>query len=318
MPTLRPLGSTTLSIPPLCFGGNVFGWTADQPTSFQLLDHLLSRGFNFIDTADVYSRWAPGHTGGESESILGQWMKQRNNRPQVLIATKVGMDMGDNNKGLRKDYILRAADASLIRLQTDYIDLYQSHKDDPNTPLDETLSAYDQLIKQGKVRHIGASNYSAPRLEESLNVSRTKNLPRYATLQPEYNLYDRPGFEQDLLPLCQRENLAVIPYFSLAAGFLTGKYRSEADISKSPRGQGIAKKYLNPRGMKILSALDQASQRTGATPAQLSFAWLLTRPTIAAPIASATNLDQLDQLLRAVDLKLDEETTTFLTTASAY
>jgi aryl-alcohol dehydrogenase-like predicted oxidoreductase len=315
MPTTRTLGSTNLPIPPLCFGGNVFGWTVDQPTSFQLLDHLFSRGFNFIDTADIYSRWVPGHTGGESEAIIGQWMSARKNRPHLLIATKVGM--GLKEKGLAKDYILRSAEDSLKRLQTDYIDLYQSHQDDPVTPPDETLAAYDQLLKQGKVRHIGASNYAAPRLAESLEISRTKNLPRYATLQPEYNLYDRAGFESELQPLCHRENIAVIPYFSLAAGFLTGKYRSEADLAKSPRGKGIGKKYLNDRGAKILAALDEVAKRTGATPAQISLAWLLTRPTIAAPIASATSIEQLDQLLAATDLKLDQPAIDLLTTTSA-
>jgi aryl-alcohol dehydrogenase-like predicted oxidoreductase len=317
MSTPRTLGTTNLPIPPLCFGGNVFGWTADQPTSFQLLDHLLSHGFNFVDTADVYSRWVPNHTGGESESILGQWMKQRNNRPQVLIATKVGMDMGDDKKGLKKDYILRAAEDSLRRLQTDYIDLYQAHQDDLTTPLDETLAAFDQLLQQGTVLAIGASNYTADRLSHALQVAHADNLPRYATLQPEYNLYNRAGFESELMPLCQRENLAVIPYFSLAAGFLTGKYRSESDLSKSPRGQGIGKKYLNPRGTKILAALDEVAKRTQATPAQISLAWLLTRPTIAAPIASATSLQQLDQLLAATRLQLDPQSLDLLNTASA-
>lgn len=317
MPAMRPLGTTGISVPPICFGCNVIGWTADEATSFRLLDHLVSKGFNFVDTADIYSRWVPGHTGGESESIIGRWMAGRSNRSSVVVATKVGMDMGDGKKGLKKEYILRAAEDSMKRLRTDYIDLYQSHEDDPSTPLEETLGAYDQLIKQGKVRHIGASNYSATRMKESLDVSAAKNLPRYATLQPEYNLYERTKFEAELMPLCQREKIAVIPYFSLAAGFLTGKYRSEADLAKSPRGQGIGKKYMNPRGMKILAALDEVSKRVNATLGQVAIAWLLTRPTIAAPIASATSVEQLDELLTAAELKLDPGEVELLTSASA-
>jgi hypothetical protein len=304
-------------IPRLCFGGNVLGWTADAGVSFQLLDRLMARGFNFVDTADVYSRWAPGHKGGESEMVLGEWMRQRKNRGKVIVATKVGMDMGEGKKGLKKEYILRAAEDSLGRLQTDYIDLYQSHQDDKETPLEETLRAYEQLIKQGKVRHVGASNYSGERLSEALKVSGEKKLPRYETLQPLYNLYDRGEFERDLQPVCEREGVAVIPYFSLAAGFLTGKYRSEADLGKSWRGTGIGKKYLNPRGMKVLAGLDAVAKRVNATQGQVALAWLLTRKTIAAPIASATNLEQLDQLLAGVELKLDGEVLKMLEEASA-
>lgn len=313
----RLLGSTGLLIPPLCFGGNVLGWTADQDRSFQLLDALMARGLNFVDTADVYSRWVPGHVGGESETILGNWMHQRKNRDQVVVATKVGNDMGNGNVGLKKDYILREVEQSLGRLQTDYIDLYQSHKDDASTGQEETLRAYEQLIKQGKVRAIGASNFSGARLEEAAKISTEKQLPRYATLQPLYNLYDRADFERDLLPVCQREKIVVIPYYSLASGFLTGKYRSEADLKKSPRGQGIGKKYMNPRGMKILGALDEVSKRLKSTPAQVSLAWLLTRPTIAAPIASATNLDQVQQLISATELQIDSASLDILNTASA-
>lgn len=312
----RRLGNTGFEVAPLALGGNVFGWTADEATSFRLLDAFVAAGFNLIDTADSYSRWATGHKGGESETVIGRWIAKRKRHDDVVIATKVGSDMGQGHKVLRKDYILQAAEASLRRLQVDCIDLYQSHWDDENTPFEETLSAYDQLLRQGKVRAIGASNLTAPRLRQALDVSDSKRLPRYATLQPHYNLYERASFEGELQALCLEENLGVITYFSLAAGFLTGKYRSEADFSKSARGPGM-KKFLNPRGMKILGALDSVAARLHAKPVQVALAWLMTRPGVTAPIASATNLDQLDQILRSTALKLDAEAVKLLDEPSA-
>ncbi len=302
---------------PLAFGGNVFGWTIDQATSFGLLDAFTAEGFNLIDTADAYSVWVPGHQGGESETIIGHWLKARGNRDKVVLATKVGWEMADGQKGLAKDYILKSVEGSLKRLQTDYIDLYQSHKDDPNTPLEETLEAYDQLIKQGKVRAIGASNFSAERLKSALETAQKQNLPLYQSLQPEYNLYQRQGFEQELEPLCQEQGLGVISYYSLASGFLTGKYRSEADLGKSPRGGGV-KKFLNERGFAILKALDQVAGQHQATPAQVSLAWLMARPSITAPIASATSLEQLNDLIQAAHLTLTSENIELLNQASAY
>ena len=312
----RKLGSTGFEVAPLAFGGNVFGWTADEAMSFHLLDAFVDAGFNLIDTADSYSRWVTGHQGGESETVIGRWIARRGRHDDVIIATKVGSDMGQGHKVLRKDYILQAAEASLRRLQIDYIDLYQSHWDDEKTPLAETLGAYEQLLRQGKVKAIGASNYSAARLAQALDVSKSQGLPRYETLQPQYNLYERASFEGELQDLCVHENLGVITYFSLAAGFLTGKYRSEADFGKSARGPGM-KKYLNPRGMKILDALDAVGRRYNATPAQVSLAWLLARPGVTAPIASATNLDQLEEILRATAIKLDAEAVAALDRASA-
>ena len=313
----RNLGKSGLQVAPLAFGGNVFGWTADEPTSFQLLDGFVGAGFNLIDTADVYSKWAPGHQGGESETIMGNWLKQRGNREKVVIATKCGMELAPDKKGLSKTYILRAAEDSLKRLQTDYIDLYQAHTDDAQTPLEETLEAFSQLLKQGKVRAIGASNYKAPRLLQALQTSEQKKLPRYESLQPLYNLYDRAEYEKELEPVCMRHSLGVIPYFSLAAGFLTGKYRSEADLSKSPRGQGN-KKYLTERGMRILDALDKVAKQHNATAARVALAWLIARPSITAPIASATNLHQLEELIAATRLKLDAESVKVLEEASRY
>jgi len=312
----RRLGSTTFEVAPLAFGGNVFGWTADEAMSFKLLDAFVGEGFNLIDTADSYSRWVKGHEGGEYEAIIGRWLARRKKRNDVIIATKVGSDMGQGHKVLRKDYILQAAEASLRRLQVDCIDLYQSHWDDENTPLEETLGAYEQLLQQGKVKAIGASNLSAPRLAQALETSRTEGLPRYATLQPHYNLYERTSFEGELQALCMREGIGVITYFSLAAGFLTGKYRSDADFGKSARGPGM-KKFLNPRGMNILDALDAVAKRYSATPAQVSLAWLMSRPGVTAPIASATNLDQLQEILRAASIKLDAEAVAALERASA-
>lgn len=312
----RKLGTTGFDVAPLAFGGNVFGWTADEAMSFKLLDAFVGAGFNLIDTADSYSRWVTGHTGGESETIIGRWIAKRGRHDDVVIATKVGSEMGEGHKLLRKDYIMRAAEASLRRLQVESIDLYQSHWDDENTPLEETLEAYDRLIRQGKVKAVGASNLLAPRLAQALAVADANGLPRYATLQPEYNLYAREGFEGALQDLCVRENIGVITYFSLAAGFLTGKYRSEADLGKSARGGGM-QKYLNPRGMKILDALDKVSARYGVKPAQVALAWLTTRKGVTAPIASATSLAQLDELLRALQLGLDAEALSALEVASA-
>ena len=313
---LRPLGGSGLRVAPLAFGGNVFGWTADEPTAFTLLDAFVDAGFNLIDTADSYSRWVPGHQGGESETIIGRWVAKRGRHDDVVIATKVGSDMGLGYKCLRKDYILQAAEQSLRRLQVESIDLYQSHWDDDKTPLDETLGAYAQLLKQGKVRAIGASNLDAARLTEALQVSTQQHLPRYQTLQPLYNLYDRSSFDGPLEQLCVREQIGVITYFSLAAGFLTGKYRSQADFSKSPRGQGM-QKYLNPRGLRILAAIDGIARRCAATPAQVALAWLIVRPSVTAPIASATSSAQLDELIAATRLKLDAEALEALDRASA-
>jgi aryl-alcohol dehydrogenase-like predicted oxidoreductase len=312
----RKLGQSGLEIAPLVFGGNVLGWTADQAMSFKLLDAFVAAGLNAVDTADVYSRWVAGHKGGESETVIGNWLQSRGGRDKVIIATKVGMDMPGIGKGLRRDYILQRVEDSLRRLQTDYIDLYQSHTDDSNAPLEETLSAYQKLIEQGKVRAIGASNYDAARLAEALGVSAAKALPRYETLQPHYNLYERADYERDLEPLALKEGIGVIPYYSLASGFLTGKYRSEADFKKSPRGGGM-KSRLNERGLHILAALDQVSVRLKATPAQVALAWLMARPSITAPIASATNLEQLNELIAATRLELDAEAVRQLDAASA-
>src|SRR5271166_1876857 len=288
----RKLGGAGLQVAPLALGGNAFGWTADEPTSGKVLDAFVGAGFNFGDTADVYSRWVPGHLGGESETVLGNWLKRSGNRKKVILATKVGIELAPDKKGLSKAYILREVEDSLQRLQTDYIDLYQSHKDDPDTPLEETLEAYAQLIKQGKVRAIGASNYSGARLTEALSVSRQHGLPRYQCLQPHYNLYERAGYEKDLEPVCLAEGIGVIPYFALASGFLTGKYRSENDLAKGPRGQ-MVKKYLDERGYRILAALDQVAEKLHSTPGKVAIAWLIARPSITAPIASATSVEQL-------------------------
>jgi aryl-alcohol dehydrogenase-like predicted oxidoreductase len=312
----RKLGRSGLSIAPLMFGGNVFGWTADEATSFKLLDAFVGAGLDAIDTADVYSKWVPGHKGGESEAILGKWLKARGGRDKLVIATKVGMEMPGIGQGLRKAYIFDRVEDSLKRLQTDYIDLYQSHIDDKQTPFEETLGAYQRLIEQGKVRVIGASNHEAPRLAEALKTSAASKLPRYETLQPLYNLTDRADFEKALQPLCVEEGVGVIPYYSLASGFLTGKYRSEADFGKSPRG-GRMKSYLNDRGKRILAALDAVAARLGAKPGQVALAWLMARPGITAPIASATSLAQLEDLVAATRLKLDGEAIKQLDAASA-
>jgi aryl-alcohol dehydrogenase-like predicted oxidoreductase len=311
----RRLGNSGLEVAPLALGGNVFGWTVDKPIGFALLDAFVGNGFNLVDTADVYPKWARGNKGGESEALIGDWLKHRGRRADVVIATKVGMEMAPDRKGLSREHILRSAEESLQRLQTDYIDLYQSHRPDPSTPLEETLAAYDQLIKQGKVRAIGASNYTAAQLDEALNVSKRLGLPRYESLQPLYNLYDRAAYEEELAPLCEREKVGVIPYYSLAAGFLTGKYRSESDLTLSARGNTV-KKYLNERGFRILGALDQVAARYDSTPARVALAWMIARPSITAPIASATSMDQLEDLMAATKLELDREAMDSLNRAS--
>jgi aryl-alcohol dehydrogenase-like predicted oxidoreductase len=312
----RRLGRTSLQIAPLVFGGNVFGWTADAKTSFDLLDRFLEAGLNAIDTADVYSAWAPGNKGGESETIVGDWMKSRGNREKVIVVTKVGSPMGPGKKGLSAPYIAKAVEASLKRLQTDFIDLYLSHWPDPDIPYEETLGAYRDLMQQGKVRAIGASNLNAEQLAASLKAAKAKSLPRYDVLQPEYNLYDRASFDGPLRDLCISEEIGVITYFSLAKGFLSGKYRGEADLAQSPRGGGV-KAYLNERGFRILAALDAIAARLGAKPAEVALAWLIGQPGVTAPIASATSLNQLDSLIKAASLELDDDDRRVLDQASA-
>ena len=312
----RRLGRTDLSIVPLVLGGNVFGWTADERTSFDLLDRFAEAGLNTIDTADSYSTWAPGNKGGESETIIGKWMKSRGNRDKVIIVTKVGSDMGQGKKDLSASYIEKASEASLKRLQTDVIDLYLSHWPDNSTPYKETLGAHQKLIAAGKVRYAGASNLDAGQLRDALNVASQKSLPRYEVLQPEYNLYDRENFDGALSELCMKEEIGVITYFSLARGFLSGKYRSRADLGQSPRG-GSIDGYLNPRGFRILAALDAVSARHAAKPAEVALAWVIARPGVTAPIASATTLPQVESLIRAASLKLSPEDITELDAASA-
>ncbi len=300
----RQLGQSSLHVYPITFGGNVFGWTVDEKTSFDLLDRFVGQGFNFIDTADVYSRWHPGNSGGESEAIIGKWLKARGNRDKVILATKLGIEMGPGKKGLSRQYMMQAVEASLRRLQTDYIDLYQSHRDDPDTPIEETLSAYADLIRQGKVREIGASNFTADRLAESLKISSEKGLPRYQSLQPLYSLVERGEFEGPLEALCLREKIGVIGYYSLASGFLTGKYRSKADAEGRIRGSRV-EKYLNEYGFGVIRALDDVARRYNARPGQIAIAWLIARPSVTAPIASATSLAQLDELMAAAEIQLD-------------
>ncbi len=311
----RRLGNSKLEVAPWTLGGNVFGWTADEPTSFKLLDAFVAAGMNCVDTADVYSKWIPGHKGGESETIIGNWLEKRGNRDKVIIATKLGVEMGPGDSGLSRAYILRAVDRSLTRLKTDYIDLYQAHRDDAETPMEETLSAFGELIKAGKVRAIGASNFTAERLRHALDVSAKNNLPRYETLQPWYNLYDRAEFEKELAALCQEENIGVIPYFSLASGFLTGKYRNEKDLDGRPRAYRV-KDMMNERGFRILKALDEAAAKSHATPAQIALAWLIAKG-IASPIASATTLEQFQELLGSVHVTLSTEAVKELDQASA-
>jgi aryl-alcohol dehydrogenase-like predicted oxidoreductase len=312
----RKLGRTALEVAPLAFGGNIFGWTVDEPTAFRLLDHFVAAGFNLIDTADSYSRWVPGNQGGESETIIGRWIARRGRHDDVVIATKVGSDMGQGDKNLRADYIVHAVEQSLARLQIETIDLYQSHWDDDKTPLEETLEAYARLLQQGKIKAIGASNLTAERLAHALEVSKAHRRPRYETLQPLYNLYDRAEFEGPLEELCVREQLGVITYFSLAAGFLTGKYRSAADFGKSARGSRM-EKYMNPRGLRIVAALERIARELGTTPAQVALAWVITRPSVTAPIASATSVAQLDELIAATRLELDPAVIQALDQASA-
>jgi aryl-alcohol dehydrogenase-like predicted oxidoreductase len=313
---LRRLGQSDLQIAPIMLGTNVFGWSADAPTSFSLLDAFVGAGFNAIDTANTYSRWVPGHQGGESETIIGNWLKASGKRDRIVIATKVGEDTG-SGRGLKSSDILREAEASLKRLQTDRIDLYQTHFDDPNTAPDETLQAYEQLITQGKVRAIGASNVSAARLKQSLSASKRLGLARYESLQPLYNLYDRKTFERDYEALCASEKIGVITYYSLAAGFLTGKYRSLDDAAKSVTRGGRVKQYLDQRGLRILAALDGVAAHHSATPAQVSLAWLMARRCVTAPIVSATSLQQLDEILKAAQLKLSANDIAALDSASA-
>jgi aryl-alcohol dehydrogenase-like predicted oxidoreductase len=317
---MRPLGRSGLSVAPLAFGGNVFGWTADEATSFALLDAFVGAGFNLIDTADVYSRWAPGHQGGESESVIGRWLNARKAdgmRARIVLATKVGMDLGDGRKGLRPEWIRRAVDDSLRRLQTDHIDLYQTHVDDADTPLEDTLGTLAELMRAGKVRAIGASNIGAARLQQALQTSARLDLPRYETLQPQFNLIDRAGYEAELQPLCVREQLGVINFFGLARGFLTGKYRGDADVGLSPRGAGVKAAYFNDRGWRVLAALDTVAARLQATPAQVALAWQMQQPGIVAPIASATSLAQWQELVPAASLSLGAADADELARASA-
>lgn len=310
--TKRRIGRSDLHVQPFCFGGNVFGWTANEATSFRLLDAFVDHGFDFIDTADVYSVWVEGHTGGESETVLGNWFKKSGKRDKVVLATKVGFI-----KGLKPAYIRQAVEDSLKRLQTDYIDLYQSHKDDPDTAQSETLGVYADLIKAGKVRVIGASNYSAARLKEALDISAKNGIPRYECMQPEYNLMERTVYEGELQDLCVKEEIGVIPFFSLAAGFLTGKYRSEADLNKSVRGPRTAGKYLKTNGPQVLAALDHVAAAHKATCAQVALAWIMARKGLTAPIASATSIEQLEELLGAVKLSLSAADIAELDAASA-
>lgn len=313
----KEIGNSGIKIAPFAFGGNVFGWTVDEKESFKLLDAFVDAGLNCIDTADVYSKWVPGNKGGESEEIIGNWLKQSGKRDKVIIATKVGKPMGEGKKGLSRKYITQAVEDSLKRLRTDYIDLYQSHEDDKNTSLIETLETFTDLIKQGKIRAIGASNFEGTRFREALQVSIDNGLASYECMQPEYNLYEREGYETSLEPICRERNIGVISYYSLASGFLTGKYRSEHDLSKSSRGQGV-KKFLNPHGYKILSALDKVSAEHGVTPAAIALAWVIARKGITAPIASATSVEQLAELTKSISIKLSGDEIDLLNSVSSY
>ncbi len=314
----KPLGKSGITLPPVMFGGNVFSWSLDEAAGFRMLDALTEAGLDAIDTADAYTRFLPGHVGGESETIIGAWLKSRGGRDKVVIATKCGLDMGPGKKGLSKAWITTAVEDSLRRLRTDYIDLYQAHRDDPETLLEETLEAFAGLIAAGKVRAIGASNYSAARLAAALAVSEKHGLLRYESLQPEYNLVSRAGYEAELEPLCLAADIGVIPYYSLAAGFLTGKYRSEADLGNSAARGGTVKRYFNARGLAVVDALREQAARLRATPTQVALAWLIARPSITAPIASATSLAQLEDLVKAASLQLDAEAVGALDEASAY
>ena len=313
---LRNLGRSGLRVAPLCLGGNVFGWTADEAASFAVLDALIDAGLNFVDTADVYSVWVPGHRGGESETVIGNWLQRRGRREDIVIATKVGMQMAPDRKGLSAAYITQSVEDSLRRLQTDHIDLYFSHCDDSTVPFEETLGTYQKLIAAGKIRAIGASNYTAARFAQALELSRRSALPRYEVLQPHYNLYARSDYETELEPLCVKEHIGVITYFALASGFLTGKYRTAADVAKSARGKGIVEKYLNARGLKILAALDDVAERRRSSQASVALAWQIARPSIIAPIASATSVEQLSELVAATRLNLDKSDIEQLNAAS--
>jgi aryl-alcohol dehydrogenase-like predicted oxidoreductase len=314
---VRYLGRTGLQVSPLMLGGNVFGWTADEATSFAILDAFLDGGGNFIDTADIYSVWGPGHRGGESETVIGKWFKRGGRRDRVVLATKVGMEVAPDKKGLSASYIERAVEDSLRRLQTDCIDVYFSHTDDTATPIEETLRAYERLMAKGKVRFIGASNYTAARLSEALRISRDRELPSYHVLQPHYNLCDRNQYEAELEQVCTQHGLGVVVYFALARGFLTGKYRTDADVGKSPRGGGVKSNYFNPRGMRILGAVDAVAKDAAATPAQVALAWIMARKSVTAPIASATSVAQVKELLGAMSLQLDPAAVSKLNQASA-
>lgn len=317
MTSLRPLGRSGLQTAPLAMGGNAFGWTADETASHEVLDAFVDAGFNLIDTADVYSKWVPGNVGGESETIIGSWLKNRGGRDRVLIATKVAGEMAPGRQGLSAAHIKSAVEDSLRRLQTDYIDLYQAHYADNSIAVEETLGAFADLIAEGKVRAIGVSNHDPAQIEQALAASKASGLPRYETLQPLYNLYDRQEFEELYAPLCRAEGIGVISYYALASGFLSGKYRSEADLQTSKR-QRSNSRYLNARGFRILSALDAVAARTGAKQAQVAIAWLLAQPDVTAPIASATSVGQVEELAAAVRLTLSAEDLTLLDEASAY
>lgn len=309
------LGKSALEIAPLIFGGNVFGWTIDEARSFELLNEFHANGYNCIDTADVYSFWGEGNTGGESERIIGKWMKQKGNRDKIIVATKAGYGFPGKKNSLKKDYLIKSVETSLKHLQTDYIDLFQTHVDDPDTPIEETLSTLTALQQAGKIRYIGCSNFTAQRIEESLNVSAQKNLAAYISVQPEYNLYDREGYEKNLQGVCVKNELAVIPYFPLAAGFLTGKYKSEADAANTVRG-ARAKKYFNERGFRIIAALEKVAKEYNASPAEIALAWIRKQAGIAAPIASSTNPQQLHSLMKSAEINLRAESLAKLNQAS--
>ncbi|GAC1365100.1 MAG: aldo/keto reductase [Ktedonobacteraceae bacterium] len=317
---MRKVGRTDLDVSVLCLGGNVFGWTIDEPTSFAVLDAFMAGGGNFIDTADVYSAWAPGNSGGESEVVLGRWIAARKNRDKIILATKVGNRMANDPKkeGLARSYIIQAVEDSLRRLQTDYIDLYQSHRDDEHTPQEETLDTFNDLIKQGKVRALGASNYTAQRLAEALHISAQKGYARYECLQPPYHLANRATYEQDLEPLCREQEIGVISYSSLASGFLTGKYRAGKELPGSPRAQGIQRNYMNERGFAILEEVEKVARQHNATSGQVALAWIMARPGITAPIASATSVEQTHELLQAAELALTDEDIAGLNKISAW
>ena len=309
------IGNTDLKVAPINLGGNVFGWTLDEKKSFEILDAFTAKGFNFIDTADMYSYWVDGGEGGQSETILGKWMKARGNRKDIVLATKVGGENGLHPVDTSKKHILAAVDKSLQRLQTDYIDLYYTHFDDEKTPVEETLEADDEIIKAGKVRYIAASNISPERLEASFAASEKHGLPKYQALQPHYNLMEREGYESKYAPLAEKYNLTVFPYWSLAAGFLTGKYRSQDDLSKSVRG-GSVEKYLNDKGLAVLASLDTVAAKHNTSQATVSLAWLMAQPYIGAPIASATSERQLQTIFNAPELHLDTEDLALLDKAS--